>query len=262
MAQQKVSEYLSRLMGGRVTADQMITLSSAQKAAFASWLRREAIASDFAMVNRGAFTIAGLLNGPRTGGAHEDSVPVATTLAIARPVIPPGSGANGSIGGIGIDIEELDTLPDAEDYREHEFYRDNFSPAEIAYCIQQPAVKTSFCGLWAAKEAVIKSGAASNTFDGLRSIEIARDGAGRPMHPGCMLSISHSARTAVAVCVWSRASSDTVSVLAEGGNQPQPSLVGARAEMAAANRPSRLWLLLGALAVLIAAAALHKLLLV
>jgi hypothetical protein len=57
------------------------------------------------------------------------------------------------------------------------------------------------CGLWAAKEAVLKSGHASPAGGNLRAIEISHDVHGRPVMAGCMLSISHTAKTAVAVCV-------------------------------------------------------------
>jgi len=50
--------------------------------------------------------------------------------------------------------------------------------------------------------AIIKSGAVSNPPEGHRSIEISFDGEGRPAHPGCLLSISHTETIAVAICFW------------------------------------------------------------
>jgi hypothetical protein len=40
----------------------------------------------------------------------------------------------------------------------------------------------------------------SNPPEGHRSIEISFDGEGRPAHPGCLLSISHTETIAVAIC--------------------------------------------------------------
>ena len=112
---------------------------------------------------------------------------------------------------IGLDIESVDNSPSSGDPWSDAFYTDNFTPAEIAYCIRQPDPKLSFCGLWSAKEAAIKCG---QEFAGLRpiQIEITHDATGKPIlqtssssHQNnaidCVVSISHSARTAAAVCV-------------------------------------------------------------
>jgi phosphopantetheinyl transferase (holo-ACP synthase) len=116
----------------------------------------------------------------------------------------PGSACPGFHGskGLGLEIENIAALPDAEDYALHEFYRANFTPSEIAYCIQQPAVKTAFQGLLAAKRAIVKSGAASDAPDRPGSIEIGFDSEGRPTYPGCLLSISDTGTIAAAVCLW------------------------------------------------------------
>ncbi|MGH6847868.1 MAG: 4'-phosphopantetheinyl transferase family protein, partial [Methylocella sp.] len=117
---------------------------------------------------------------------------------------PPGSAVAGLHGskGLGLEIENIAALPDAEDYALHEFYRANFTPSEIAYCIKQPAVKAAFQGLLAAKRAIVKSGAASDASDGLGSVEIGFDSEGRPTYPGCMLSISDTGTIAAAICFW------------------------------------------------------------
>lgn len=61
------------------------------------------------------------------------------------------------IPSIGIDIENISNLPECEDYREDDFYKNNFSQKEIAYCLIQPDIKASFAGKFAAKEAIIKA---------------------------------------------------------------------------------------------------------
>jgi len=109
---------------------------------------------------------------------------------------PSGPARNGAPRGIGLEIESLAGLPDAEDFAQDAFYRDNFTPDEIAFSLRQPLAKATFAGLLAAKKAILKAGAAET----LRDIEIARDGEGRPTYPGCLLSISHADAIAAAVC--------------------------------------------------------------
>jgi phosphopantetheinyl transferase (holo-ACP synthase) len=147
------------------------------------------------MTNPARFTIGSLLEGK---SALVQITPVA---ADATPPTSAGPGLQRS-KGLGLKIENIAALPDAEDYSLHEFYRANFTPSEIAYCIKQPAVKAAFQGVLAAKRAIIKSGAASDSPDGLRSVEVGFDGEGRPAYPGCVLSISDTGTIAAAVCLW------------------------------------------------------------
>ena len=139
--------------------------------------------------------------------------PVAATPmeAASAPVVVSAPVSAEPSAGIGIDIEHSDHLPTVTDPWSEPFYVENFTPAEIAYCLRQPDPKESFCGLWSAKEAVKKSGA---EFLALRplEIEITHDAAGRPVLLGgtagrlfreknCLISISHSRGTSTAVCV-------------------------------------------------------------
>jgi holo-[acyl-carrier protein] synthase len=57
----------------------------------------------------------------------------------------------------GIDIEVVDGLPQAGDYREHEFYKTHFTPGEIAYCVLQENPRMHFAARWCAKEALYKA---------------------------------------------------------------------------------------------------------
>jgi len=145
------------------------------------------------MTNQARFTIASLLEGK---SALVQITPVAadgSSPGIAAP------GLHGS-KGLGLEIKNIAVLPDAEDYSLHEFYRANFTPSEIAHCIRQPEVKAAFQGLLAAKRAIIKSGAASDS-DGPRSVEIGFEDDGRPTYPGCLLSIADTGTIAAAVCL-------------------------------------------------------------
>jgi phosphopantetheine--protein transferase-like protein len=101
---------------------------------------------------------------------------------------------------IGIDIEDVNAMPKTNDFREDEFYKMNFSQAEIAYCILQPAPYASFAGLFATKEAIVK---AINTYRNkpFNTININHDDQGKPLFPGFSISLSHTDNMAVAVAV-------------------------------------------------------------
>ncbi|MGQ0445267.1 MAG: hypothetical protein ACT4O2_09130, partial [Beijerinckiaceae bacterium] len=146
------------------------------------------------MTKQPRFTLANLFGGK--------SALVLTPLSADGTT--PGSAGPGFHGakGLGLEIENIAVLPDAEDYALHEFYLSHFTPPEIAYCIKQPTVKAAFHGLLAAKRAIVKSGAASEPPDGLRSVAIGFDEEGKPTYPGCLLSISDTGTIAAAVCLW------------------------------------------------------------
>jgi len=103
---------------------------------------------------------------------------------------------------IGIDIENISSLPIVNDFREDAFYTMNFAPAEIAYCILQTNPYASFTGLFAAKEAIVK---ADNRYknNAFNTIIIDHLPDGKPAFPGFQLSISHTTELAIAVAVKS-----------------------------------------------------------
>ena len=92
-------------------------------------------------------------------------------------------------------------MPPCNDYRQDGFYKQNFSPLEISYCILQPHPVISFTGLFAAKEAIAK---ADNTYKKtpFDQIEIDHDQLGKPFFKKFDISISHMEDFAVAVAVW------------------------------------------------------------
>ncbi|OQP49442.1 holo-ACP synthase [Niastella populi] len=116
------------------------------------------------------------------------------------PVSMNGVPAHGHVGtfAVGIDIEDVNAMPKTNDFREDEFYKMNFSPAEISYCILQPAPYASFAGLFAAKEAIVKADN-SNRNRPFNTIVVSHDQEGKPAYPGFHISISHSNNMAVAV---------------------------------------------------------------
>jgi hypothetical protein len=147
------------------------------------------------MTDQGQFTGTSL---------SEDTSAVKETTPVAAEEAQTGLATAGlnQAKGLGLEIANIAALPDAEDYALHDFYRANFTPSEIAYCIKQPGVKAAFQRLLAAKRAIIKSGAANRPSEGLSQIEISFDGDDSPIYPGCLLSIGDTGTIAAAVCVW------------------------------------------------------------
>ncbi len=162
------------------------------------------------MTNQARFTINSLSEGK-------------SALVHITPVAADGSfaGFDGATG-LGLEIENIAALPDAEDYSLHEFYQAHFTPSEIAHCIKQSAIKAAFQGVLAAKRAIIKSGAAKNPPEGPRSVEISFDDEGRPTHPNCLLSISHTDTIAAAICFWLGALASPALAAAGPAAQSQP----------------------------------------
>ena len=190
---ERIAAYVSRLRGEAVSARQPVALRSIERAALASWVRKEGLAIRAELLTTSVpFTLEQLLSRAPSGD---------TTSLLALPVAAPERvGVAGVPGAVGIDIEAVESLPHADDYREHSFYQDHFTPAEIAHCVRQRDVRASFCGTWAAKEAILKAGLVPMGEAPLRTIEISRDEVGRPTYPRCAISISHTPLTAVAVC--------------------------------------------------------------
>jgi phosphopantetheine--protein transferase-like protein len=101
---------------------------------------------------------------------------------------------------LGIDIQAVSELPETQDYREHPFYMECFTPKEISYCLLKKNPREHFAGRYACKEALIKIDN-SLLATSLNEIEILPDPVGKPCYPGYMLSISHSGGMAVAVAM-------------------------------------------------------------
>jgi phosphopantetheine--protein transferase-like protein len=120
---------------------------------------------------------------------------------------------------VGLDVEDIGSLPVASDYWEHEFYRGSFAKSEIAYAVLQPEPRVHFAGFWCAKEALRKCDssfagvspeltAVAHDLDGRPYLTIASEiGPERLPHA---VSISHAAEVATAVVVSGFASPEVV----------------------------------------------------
>jgi len=172
----------------------------------------------------------------RQGASGE---PAAVSFSGMHPQNGDGSGTP----GIGIDMEEVAGLPHVADLRTESFYTQNFTPAEIAYCILQSDPYASLTGLFAAKEAIVK---ADGPYRGrsFQTMEIGHTAEGKPVFPGFGLSISHAGGMAVAVAIRDGA----------GAAQQASALSGPQAPAPAGKSVSTAWITW--MALLLAAAAL------
>jgi phosphopantetheine--protein transferase-like protein len=160
-------------------------------------------------------TFAGLLT--LLSGEVETSA-VQTTKTTVKAV-PKGAPATSGTLQVGLDVEEIRSLPVAVDYWEHDFYRSSFARSEIAYAVLEADPLTHFAGFWCAKEALRKCDPsfAEVPFD---RIAIAHETGGRPYltlasdaGPERLphaVSISHTTDVATAVVVSGAAAPETV----------------------------------------------------
>jgi phosphopantetheinyl transferase (holo-ACP synthase) len=126
--------------------------------------------------------------------------------------VPAATPANNSSGGlqVGLDVQDISALPSADDYWDHEFYKENFDKSEIAYAVVKPEPRTHLAGFWCAKEALRKCDPAF-AGTGFATTAVAHDAGGRPYLMSVTptgrvrlphaLSISHSGQIASAVVV-------------------------------------------------------------
>jgi len=235
-----VCDYFTRLTGARVGPETPISLTSVQIGAASAWLRRQGVSVSERELVAQRFSVASLLRVERQA---------------ARPEAPSSSeaaeGGRAGMPSIGIDIEQISSLPDAPDFRDHEFYNANFTDAEIAYCIGRGDPRQSFCGLWAAKEAVRKAAESAGLGTSLIDIEIGHDEAGCPTHPQFALSISHAGDLCVAL-----AASPPAAALSLPGELTTGRPDAAGATTACQPASDRSWKLLSLASMLMAVAAL------
>ena len=101
---------------------------------------------------------------------------------------------------IGIDIIDIENMPEVEDFRSDTFYKQNFTDYEISYSLRQNNPLQSFAGRFAVKEAIVK---ADNKFKhyNFNDIEITNDNLGKPIFEDFNISISYSGNKAVAVAL-------------------------------------------------------------
>jgi phosphopantetheine--protein transferase-like protein len=211
MTAEELREIVARL-GGRKAADidAATPLSSVLRGSLGRVRLEAALRHKLGTTTAGVAKVAtfgelcrllGLADGP---GSAPEASPASAQQTASTAALSARDAENGI--HVGIDVETIASLPEASDYWEHDFYKDIFSPAEIAYAMLQPSPRATFAGTWCAKEALRK---AYPVLAGSpwKSLEVAHDGAGKPSmiingQPAAgTLSVSHSGDIAVAVFV-------------------------------------------------------------
>lgn len=200
--------YLSRIVGDPVIAGQQVALSSTQRVQLISWLNSNGVPADINRFKSNLISVDQILaiadGRDAPAKPHTPKKVMPGRPASARPAAAPPARGNAAppVLGLGIDIQAKSKMPATSDYRNDTFYRRNFTDREFAHCIEKADPLESFTGIWAAKEAILKAGAATRSDGGeLANIEIQYDPSGAPNYAGCLLSISHEADLAVAVCI-------------------------------------------------------------
>jgi len=110
----------------------------------------------------------------------------------------------------GIDIQDIAIFPKSDDYWSEQFYKDNFTNEEIAYCVSTSHPRQSFAARWCLKEALHKCGPEFYSLpllniqikklpDGSVCLEICLSGEWQRV--SCSCSISHSESYAVGMVI-------------------------------------------------------------
>ena len=182
----------------------------------------------------------GELEAALSGNAKEQE---AARQAIAVPAFIPKTIPSLTHGlQVGLDIQDIHSLPSASDYWEHEFYRGIFGKTEIAYALLQSEPRIHLAGFWCAKEALRKCDSSLSKVD-MASITVAHDEGGRPFllwqRADCTstlphaLSISHTGDLASAVVILAAGPAPSVTPPAPQPGESNPHSVGTEAPASA-----------------------------
>jgi holo-[acyl-carrier protein] synthase len=148
-------------------------------------------------------------------GPSAEPAPKAAEVLVTSPPTQESSASPGGISingmGLGMDMQEIASLPLAGDYRSDTFYAGHFHPSEIATAILRPDVRSHLCGIFCAKEAAKKSHPALLNLR-MTELLVTHDPAGRPTLQlmdgdavgasfAFLLSITHTEHYAAATCL-------------------------------------------------------------
>ena len=142
------------------------------------------------------------------GSAVLDVAPIIVTAPAPRLEHRTGSLAG---LGLGMDMQDIGSMPLAADYRADPFYTAHFHPSEISTAVLRADLRSHLCGIFCAKEAAKKSHPALLELR-MTDLLVTHDGMGRPtlqvLAEGVdidafefLLSITHSDCYAAATCI-------------------------------------------------------------
>lgn len=158
--------------------------------------------------------LVNLTNGGGVASAPAPASRPAPLPAQRRPINAPAprqapAAASAGQFGLGMDMQDISVLPQADDFRTDPFYASHFSPAEIATAALRPSPRAHLAGLFCAKEALKKSHPYLLNLR-MDEIVVTHDSAGRPTIAVTapteqafqfLVSITHTAQIAAATCV-------------------------------------------------------------
>jgi len=158
-------------------------------------------------------------------GKQPDEVPAASAAPVGDgdatsetfDLAPIMTGSDPHNLACGIDIESPESLPIETDYWQSEFYRANFSSAEIAYCITQADPRQHFAARWCVKEALKKCDARYISCE-MNRLEVVCDKSHRPAI--CLRSEVGSTLLPVAVSLTHIGSLAAAIVIQADGRRP------------------------------------------
>jgi phosphopantetheine--protein transferase-like protein len=186
-------KYLSNLLNRKVDESTPVTLTSAQKSRFHSWLTEKQVNFDDSKLIK-QFTLSSLFN---SGNQPSEN-------SLNKAYVNPASGNinnKAEVGLVGVDIQNINEIfPDLlpSDLKSDQALCLIFTLKELSYAATKDDPRQTLAGIFAAKEAVQK---ASHSAHHLIEIEILPDEYGRPTCPTHNLSISHSAEYAIAIAI-------------------------------------------------------------
>jgi phosphopantetheine--protein transferase-like protein len=184
----------------KITAETLIDRSAITSSIILHRMYAKLAAAGFETSDYSAIKTYGQLLGKLNGNITNGDIIPTTPAVVNSNSIEHTPAKYSSAPGVGIDIESVSNIPVVEDFREDTFFRLNFAPSEISYCILQSNPYASFAGLFAAKEAMVKADISLRT-NSFNNIVIVHADNGAPVVPGFKLSISHTENTAVAVAI-------------------------------------------------------------
>lgn len=166
---EQIKIYLEKLTGQSFNNNSYESLSSAQRARFQSWLNKKNISID----------------GINKSKNLKDNKNKNNKDYYLK-------------NGVGIDIQNIEEFSkNYEDFLDDANLKDVFTLSEINYAKTKSNMAETLCGLFAAKEAIIKSG--YSIIKKMNEIEITHEENGRPKFMEFNLSISHSKNYCIAV---------------------------------------------------------------
>jgi phosphopantetheine--protein transferase-like protein len=129
-------------------------LAAAIKRRLGSYVPQAVSAATYGELEAAMFGGNGHYAATITGVSARDRAAAVADVKGAEPVRAPLAAASNL--SVGVDIEMIDSLPEADDFWRSDFYLTHFTQTEIAYCVRQVNPRMHFAARWCAKEALAK----------------------------------------------------------------------------------------------------------